>query len=239
VWSALGTVGLHTVGRRLCGLAHRLFFLTLPSFKKAMPRLPQKKTVSEALPSVEHARRHDHRTTYARRAVGDGQQRGSDTGRLVLLGVRPAAQRQWIPLCNRHGRGAVRLTVLDGRKRGDAARRQLLLDVRRRGRGISARALVIKIGAGRARRLRAGMRCSSAAAPPRVPAGLTRREAPRCSQSAAPAERVAPACCPSAAGGRRRVTGMGRSSAGGPLIPRRGRAACWLWRPDTLRRRKC
>jgi len=32
---------------------------------------------------------------------------------------------------------------------------------------------------------------------------------------------------------------MGLSSAGGPLIPQRGRAACWLWRPDTLRRRKC
>jgi len=31
VWSALGTVGLHTVGRRMCGLAHRLFFFSLPS----------------------------------------------------------------------------------------------------------------------------------------------------------------------------------------------------------------
>ena len=149
-----------------------------------MPRLPQKKTVFEALPCVEHAQRHAHRTTYARRAVGDGQQRGSDAGRLVLLGVRPAAQRQWIPSCNGHVRVAVRLTVLDGRKRGDAARRQLLLDLRRR--GIAARALVIKIDAGRARRLRAGMRCSSAASSPRAAAGLTRREAPGCSQSAAP-----------------------------------------------------
>ena len=171
MWSALGTVGLHTVGRRLCGLAHRLFFLSLPSLKKAMPRLPQRKIVSEALPSVEHARRHAHRTTSARRSVGDGQQQGSDTGRLVMLGVRPAAQRQWIPLCNRHGQDAVRVIVLDGRKRGDAARRKLLLAVRRR--GISARALVMKIGAGRARSLGAGMRCSYAAAPPRVAAGLT------------------------------------------------------------------
>ena len=140
-----------------------------------MPRLPQKTTVSEALPSVEHARRHAPRTTYARRAVDAGQQRGNDTGRLVLLGVRPAAQRQWIPLCNRHDRGAVRLTKLDERKRGDAPLRQLLRDVRRRGRVISARALVMKIGAGYARRLRAGMRSSSAAAPPpRVAEGLTR-----------------------------------------------------------------
>ena len=62
--------------------------------KKEMPRLPQKKTVSEALPCVEHERRHVHRTTYARRAVGDGQQRGSDASRPVLLRVRSAAQRQ-------------------------------------------------------------------------------------------------------------------------------------------------
>jgi len=52
--------------------------------------------------------------TYARRAVGDGQQRGSDAGQLVLLGIRPAGRRQCIPLCNRRGQGAVRLTVLDG-----------------------------------------------------------------------------------------------------------------------------
>ena len=220
-------------------------FLSLVTIlKKPMLRLPQKKTVYEVLPSVEHARRHAQRTTYARQAVGDGQQRGSDAGQLVLLGVRPADQQQWIPLCNRRGRGAVRLTVLDGGngasllvKRGLAARRQLLLDVRQR--CIAARALVMKIRAGCARRLRAGMCFSSAAAPPRAAAGLTRREAPGCSQSAAPAQRVAPACFPSAAGGRCRATGMGRSSAGGPLIPQRGRASCRLRRPDTLRRREC
>ena len=168
-------------------------FLSLVTIlKKAMLRLPQKKTVYEVLPSVEHARRHAQRTTYARRAVGDRQQRGSDAGQLVLLGVRPADQQQWIPLCNRRGRGAVRLTVLDGgngasllAKRGVAARRQLLLDVRQR--CIAARALVMKIRVGCARRLRAGMCFSSAAAPPRAAAGLTRREAPGCSQSAAPA----------------------------------------------------
>ena len=68
----------------------------------------------EALLSVEHARRHAQRTTYARRAVGDGQQWGSDAGQLVLLGVTPADRRQCMPLCNRRGQGAVRLTVLDG-----------------------------------------------------------------------------------------------------------------------------